>query len=178
MTEQARLKGEFGMAPAQDGWYVLHAKDATWLASDGHGTVCRFEGMEPIFEHLGINIRVVNPGVPASLYHSETAQEDFFVLSGECIVIIEEKELRLGPGHFVHCPAGTNHVFVGAGNGPCAILCVGARFADKGLRYPVSEAARKHGASAKAETTEVKEAYGRSPVFYRPVPPLWPLPGE
>jgi len=177
MVEQAQLvKGEFGMAPESDGWFVVHAQDATWLASDGYGTKCNFEGTKGLFDQLGINIRVVEPGQPASLYHSETAQEDFFVLSGECIVILEEQEIRLGPGHFVHCPPGANHVFVGAGKAPCAILCVGARTPDLKLRYPVSEVARKHGASSKAETTEVKEAYGRSPVFYRPVPPIWPLP--
>ncbi len=177
MAEQARLeKREFGMAPAADGWFVLHAQDATWLASDGFGTACLFEGRKGVFNQLGFNIRVLEPGQPASLYHSETAQEDFFVLSGECIVIIEEQEIRLGPGHYVHCPPGTHHVFVGAGKGPSVILMAGARPPDLKLRYPVCDVARKHGASAKTETAEPREAYGRTPVFHRPVPPIWPLP--
>jgi len=176
MVQQAKLeKREFGMAPAGDGWFVVHAQDATWMASDGHGTKCDFEGGTKFFSQLGINIRIVEPGQPASLYHRESAQEDFFVLSGECIVIIEEQEIRLGPGHFVHCPPETNHVFVGAGKGPCAILCVGARPVEK-INYPVSETARRHGASVKTETPDVKTAYGRQPVFYRPAAPIWPLP--
>jgi hypothetical protein len=28
---------------------------------------------------------------------------------------------------FLHCPAGTEHVFVGSGDGPCAVLMIGAR---------------------------------------------------
>jgi len=121
MPEEARLeKHEAGTAPVGDGWYVLHASEATWLRSDRFGTICNFEGPRRLFSQIGINIRVIEPGRPASLYHGETNQEDFFVLSGECNLIVEEKEIRLRAGHFVHCPPGTLHVFVGAGDGPCA----------------------------------------------------------
>ena len=57
----------------------------------------------------------------------ESAQEDFLVLSGECLLLIEGEERPLKAWDFVHCPAGTEHVFVGAGTGPCVILMVGSR---------------------------------------------------
>jgi uncharacterized cupin superfamily protein len=57
----------------------------------------------------------------------------------------------------------TEHVFVGAGSGPCAILMVGVRLADEVLRYPVSELALKHGAGVEDETSSGEEAYARWP---------------
>ena len=59
------------------------------------------------------------------------------MLSGECLLLIEGQERRLRAWDFVHCPAWTEHVFVGAGTGPCAILAVGTR-TDGGVVYPVS----------------------------------------
>ncbi len=175
MTEEAHQeKREVDRAPGSDGWFVVHAADATWVRSSRFGLVCDFEGENP-FPQVGINIHVVQPGQPACLYHREDAQEDFFVLSGECLLLIEEEERRLKAGHFVHCPPGTTHVFVGAGEGPCAILMVGHRSPDVGLCYPVSELAAKHGASVERETTSPKEAYGQSPVFGEVGVSPWPL---
>ena len=61
------------------------------------------------------------------MYHGEAAQEDFLVLSGECLLLIEGEERPLKAWDFVHFPQWTEHVIVGAGNGPCAILMVGSR---------------------------------------------------
>jgi len=94
---------------------VLNAREAKWL--DGaYGAYARFEG-EPRFQQLGFNIGVLRPGQPSSMYHGEDGQEDFLVLSGECLLLIEAEERRLGQWDFVHCPAWTEHVFVGAGDG-------------------------------------------------------------
>jgi len=101
---------------------------------------------------------VLSPGQPACLYHRETAQEDFLVLFGEALLLVEGEERPLKQWDFVHCPPGTDHVFVGAGEAPCAILAVGAR-AHQDLVYPVSELAARHGASAERETPDPKEAY-------------------
>ena len=38
----------------------------------------------------GVNIQVVHPGQPNCYYHGEEGQEDFLVLSGECLLLIEE----------------------------------------------------------------------------------------
>ena len=148
-----------GAAPAGEGWFVLNVRDARWL--DGHwGKYTRFEG-ELRWPQLGLNIGVLQPGQPACLYHREEDQEDFLVLSGECVLLVEGEERPLKQWDFVHCPAWTEHVFVGAGSGPCAILAVGSR-TSRNVVYPVSELARRHGASAEEETGDPKQAYAHT----------------
>jgi uncharacterized cupin superfamily protein len=104
------------------------------------------------------------------MYHGEDAQEDFLVLSGSCLLLIEGEERTLHTWDFVHCPAWTEHVFVGAGDGPCAILAIGAR-PDAGVIYPASELAQRHGAGVQRETPEPAEAYASYkddvPIGYR-----------
>ena len=97
------------------------------------------------------------------MYHAENGQEDFLVLYGECLVLIEEEERPLKQWDFVHCPPWTRHVFVGAGDGPCAILMVGRRPEQEELLYPVSELARKYDAGVEEETTTGREAYSSFP---------------
>jgi uncharacterized cupin superfamily protein len=97
------------------------------------------------------------------MYHGENAQEDFLVLVGECLLLVEGQERPLKQWDFVHCPAWTEHVFVGAGSGPCAILMVGARPDPEEFRYPVAEVARKHNAGVAKETTSGREAYAPYP---------------
>jgi uncharacterized cupin superfamily protein len=167
-------KRKYGRTVGKNGWFFVHVADATWIRSSKHGIVCDFEGDNP-FPQVGINIHVVQPGQPACLYHREDAQENFFILSGECLLLVEEEEHSLKAGHFVHCPPGTNHVFVGAGEEPCAILMVGHRSPDVRLCYPVSGLAAKYGASVEQETTNPREAYGQSPVFDEVVESAWPL---
>jgi uncharacterized cupin superfamily protein len=58
--------------------------------------------------------------------HWEADQEDFLVLSGEALLLVEGEERPLRQWDFVHCPAETKHVVVGAGDGPCAVLAIGA----------------------------------------------------
>ena len=114
---------------------------------------------EQAFPQVGINISVVEPGESNCLYHSESQQEAFLVLTGECTLLVEGEERPLGPWDFVHCPAGVEHVFVGSGTGPCTILMVGARTKDEQLLYPVSELAARHGASVEEETSDGAQAY-------------------
>jgi uncharacterized cupin superfamily protein len=162
-----------GLAPAGDGWFVVNVRDAEWWLSKTFGSGCGFESRELSFPQVGINLSVMEPGEPNCLYHSESQQEAFLVLSGECRLLVEGEERLLKPWEFVHCPAGTEHVFVGAGDGPCVILMVGARTEDEQLLYPVSELAARYGASAEEETPDPKQAYAR---FERPTrarPPYW-----
>jgi uncharacterized cupin superfamily protein len=140
-------------------WFVVNVRDARWWVHDAFGAACRFEDREHPFEQLGFNIRVLQPGQPNCLYHSESLQEDFLVLAGECLLLVDGEERPLRAWDFVHSPPGTEHVFVGAGDGPCAILMAGARSDDERLHYPVSEVARRHGASAERETASAEEAY-------------------
>jgi uncharacterized cupin superfamily protein len=97
------------------------------------------------------------------MYHGENAQEDFLVLAGECLLLVEGEERPLRQWDFVHCPAWTQHVFVGAGSGPCAILMIGARPSVEELLYPVVDVAAKHDAGVEQETTSGDEAYAPFP---------------
>jgi uncharacterized cupin superfamily protein len=157
VVPEAKLQTtDAGVVPSGEGWFILNAREAKWL--DGHfGAYTRFEG-EPRFTKLGFNIGVLAPGQPACHYHGEDEQEDFLVLSGECLLLIEGQERRLRQWDFVHCPPWTEHVFVGAGDGPCALLAVGTRTSD-GVVYPRSELALRHGAGVEQETRQPSEAY-------------------
>jgi uncharacterized cupin superfamily protein len=156
VEETPHLRTAAGLVPAREGWFVLNARDALWRDGD-FGAYTRFEG-EARFPQIGINIGVLEPGQPSSMYHGEDDQEDFLVLSGECLLLVEGQERRLKAWDFVHCPAWTEHVFVGAGDGPCAILAVGAR-SSRDVVYPESELAQRHGAGVAKETRSGEEAY-------------------
>ena len=121
-----------GLAPTSVGWFVLNARDARWWDKPGQGFSLPLTGdddyeAETFFPMLGMAIRVVQPGEPTGTYHWETEQEDFLVLAGEGLLIVEGEERALRQWDFVHCPPGTRHMFVGAGGEPCAILMIGAR---------------------------------------------------
>lgn len=161
-AEEARFEEtEAGLRPATEGWFVVNVRDASWRTGEPFGAVCAFEGPEAWFREVGIALRVLEPGQPNCLYHRESNQEGFLVLAGECLLIVEGQERTLRAWDFVHCPPDTEHVFVGAGEGPCVILMVGARSEDEALLYPVSELARRHGASVESETDSPEEAYAR-----------------
>jgi uncharacterized cupin superfamily protein len=153
-----------GLAPAGEGWFVVNVRDAEWLTSENgdkkpSGSECAFESQKFWFRQLGIRLHVLEPGEPNGLYHSESAQEAFLVLHGECTLLVEGVERPLRPWDFFHGPAGTEHIFLGAGDGPCVILMAGARPEDLRVRYPVSELAARYGASAADETSDPKQAY-------------------
>jgi uncharacterized cupin superfamily protein len=162
-----------GVAVTSEGWFVLNVADVRWLRHDVGGQWTDFEGRGS-FADYGIGIHVVQPGQPNGKYHSESVQEDFLVLSGECICVIEGEERHLKAWDFVHCPAGTKHIFVGAGDEPCAILMVGTRSRDKVLHYPLDEVAAKHGASTPEETNVPKVAYSDWAGDYEPTRGDWP----
>jgi uncharacterized cupin superfamily protein len=157
-----------GLEPTGEGWFVVNVRDTAWAVHDAFGSGCRFESRQNgHFPELGINISVVAPGQPLCLYHEEDAQEDFLVLAGECTLLVNGEERPLQAWDFVHSPAGTEHVIVGAGSGPAIVLAVGARHETERLHYPASELAAKYGASAEVDTPDPGEAYAR---FERPEP--------
>jgi len=151
-----------GVRVSGEGWFVVNARDLRWFEGE-MGLFTMFDSELARFEQVGVNIGILRPGEPNAMYHAEDAQEDFLVLSGECLLIVEGEERRLGAWDFVHCPPMTRHVFVGAGDGPCAIVGVGARNAGEGLRYPVSDVALKHSAGVTEEATSGKVAYAGVP---------------
>jgi uncharacterized cupin superfamily protein len=165
---------EHGAAAAAAGWFVVNLADARWNEHPRAGRWTEFEPPDG-FEHYGIGVHVLPPGKPNGKYHSENVQEDFLVLSGECILIVEEEERRLKAWDFFHCAPGTNHILVGAGDEPCAILMAGLRGPGKELHYPVSEVAARYGASTPEETDAPKVAYSDWEDDYKPTQAAWPL---
>ena len=165
-----------GLTPTTGGWFVVNVRDAEWWSSDGRGARCAFEneyGEPPVeFGQLGINVTVLEPG-QTGLYHAESNQEAFLVVSGQCALLVEEGQRRLRAWDFFHSSPWTEHAFVGAGDGPCVIVMVGSR-SGPGVRYPVSELAARFGASVAEETSDWSQAYAGVERFRRERPPSWP----
>jgi uncharacterized cupin superfamily protein len=177
---EARLE-DFGsgLTPVTDGWFVVNVRDAEWWTSARRGARCPFECEYPPadtppleFAQFGINVTVLEPG-QTGLYHAESGQEAFLVLSGEATLLVEGEERLLRPWDFFHAPPWTEHIVVGAGDGPCVILMAGARPEDPGVHYPVSKLAGRHGASVSAETSDWREAYATAEPAERRRPPSW-----
>jgi uncharacterized cupin superfamily protein len=165
---------ESGLMPAGKGWFVLNARDARWADRPGWGREAGLQGQGD-FAQLGFALYVLGPGEPMAMYHWETDQEDFLVLSGEAVLVIKGEERPLRQWDFVHCPPGTKHVIVGAGDAPCIVFAVGAlenhtvgsrvdgtlEGRDDWGAYAVDEAALRHGAGVEEETTDADVAYAR-----------------
>ena len=166
MVSEARLEQvASGLAPITPGWFVVNTADAAWTNNDAYGGVCIFESDEFVLRgrpdltayekpHAGFTIRVVPPGQPATLYHAESVQEDFLVIQGECVLIIEDEERHLRPWDFVHCPPMTAHTFVATEDGPCVLIATGNRRDDLERVSPRSETALRYDAGSDVDTTE------------------------
>ena len=145
--EAKLVETDGGLEPERVGWFAVNVAAAR-------------------FQDYGINIHVLWPGQPNCMYHGEDSQEDFLVLHGECLLLVEGQERPLRAWDFVHFPPWTEHVVVGAGSGPCAILMVGTR-TKQGVVYPDSEVASRHGAGVEEETRLPREAYASFPEWER-----------
>jgi uncharacterized cupin superfamily protein len=173
MPDEAQLaETGAGLAPQGDGWFVVNAADAAWMRNDAFGARCTFEvdgrlaieRPELRVQHLpqlGFRLHVLEPGKPSTMYHRESQQEDFLVLRGECLLIVEGEERPLRAWDFFHCPPNTTHAFVGRGNGPCVVLGVGARSEEGTILYPRDDTALAQGASVEEDTSSPAEAYAR-----------------
>ncbi|HEX2466853.1 MAG TPA: cupin domain-containing protein [Solirubrobacterales bacterium] len=170
MVEEAELKQtDAGLVPASPGWFVLNARDARWFDKPGRGHSLPLTGSdeyeaETFFPMLGIAIAVLEPGEPNATYHWETEQEDFLVLSGEALLIVEGQERRLKQWDFVHCPPEARHALVGAGDGPCVILAASSRQFQKDGPwgyYCAEETAARYNASSPEDTQDSELAYAR-----------------
>ena len=170
MVPEATLEDtEIGLVPATAGWFVMSARDARWFEKPGRGHSLPVTGddeyeAETFFPMLGMAIRVVSPGEPTGTYHWETEQEDFLVLSGEALLIVEGQERPLKQWEVVHCPPEARHAFVGAGDGPCVLLCASSRQFQKdgpwGF-YCSDETAARYNASSPEDTQETGVACAR-----------------
>jgi uncharacterized cupin superfamily protein len=174
MVPEAQIEQtDEGLVAKSEGWFVLNARDVRWYHAEGRGAFCDFEG-DAEFQQLGINVQVLGPGQAMAMYHWEADQENFLVVSGEALLIVEGEERPLRAWDFVHCPPNAKHTIVGAGDGPCIVVAVGTRaYMDTPGwgGYTVDEVALRHNAGVETETTEPKEAYAsvtrRQPAAYR-----------
>ena len=172
MVPEAGLEQtEAGLAPKGGGWFVLNAREARWRRREGRGHSLPLTGWDgdearAHFSQLGVQLFVLDPGEPIGMYHWEADQEDFLVLSGEGLLIVEGQERPLRQWDFVHCPPETRHVFVGVGDEPCVILCASSRQFQKdgpwGF-YCADESAARYNASSPEETQDTNLAYARFP---------------
>jgi uncharacterized cupin superfamily protein len=160
---------EHGLVAKGEGWFIVGLREAVWRHVDGRGAVCLalddFENARRPGQ-LGVNPYVLEPGEPMAMYHWEADQEDFLVVSGEAVLIVEGEERPLRAWDFVHCPPNTKHVVVGAGSGPCVVIAVGAReHSDEpdGLGFTVDDVAKRHGASVENDTLDGGVAYETVP---------------
>ena len=107
------------------------------------------------------------------MYHWEADQEDFLLLAGEALLIIEgeERPLRHGISSTARRDEPHNHRRRTA---PCAVLAVGAREHGDDETwggYPVDETAQRPGVGVDEETHDARKAYAgqelRRPTRYR-----------
>ena len=166
MSSEARLEAtEHGSIPNSEGWFVLNARDARWRAAEGRGAYSNFEG-DLEFSQLGMHLVTLAPGEAMAMYHWEADQEDFLVLRGEALLIVEGEERPVRQWDFVHCPPGTKHTIVGAGDSQALLLAVGARDRSTGPDwggYTVDETASRNNAGVAQETTKPKQGYANVP---------------
>src|SRR4051794_37256866 len=96
VTEASSEDTPYGRYVTSDGWFVLNLGDALAVRNDEKGGAeFPIEGRDARFPDFGVNVHILAPGQPNCLYHSETGQEGFLVLSGECILLVEGEQRRL-----------------------------------------------------------------------------------
>jgi uncharacterized cupin superfamily protein len=154
-------------------WFVANVGELRWQENE-LGASCEFDKHRERFDEFGINLTVLRPRQPMTMYHREGYQEGFLVLRGECLLIVEGQEVPLRQWDYFHCPAEIAHAIVGSGEGPSLVLAVGSRVGPDVILYPRDEIALEHGAGVVQETRDPKEAYAR---FTRPAPDI-PFRGE
>jgi oxalate decarboxylase/phosphoglucose isomerase-like protein (cupin superfamily) len=160
MTREAQIeKTAEGQVPAGDGWFILNLGEMAWETVPPYGVWLGF--------FAGIHVHVLQPGETNGYYHAEDAQEGFLVLSGECIAVVEGEERRLRQWDYFHSPPGTEHITVGAGDEPCAILMFGAPDPSRKVSWIASETAAKYGASVAQTTSVGTDVYGEVPPLER-----------
>jgi uncharacterized cupin superfamily protein len=165
---------ETGKTVAGEGWFILNLAEASWERDSDLGVWCDLGAPDAPFAQIGIGPHMLMPGQANGRYHAETAQEGFLVLAGECIAIVEGQERHLHQWDYLHCPPGTYHITVGAGDGPCVILMLGARSPGITTHYAVDETAARYGASVAKDTHSSKEAYADLARTRTPARAPWP----
>jgi uncharacterized cupin superfamily protein len=155
---------------SDDRMYIVNARDAEWRRAEGRGAAV---GLTDDAPQVGVNLFVLGPGEPMAMYHWEADQEDFLVVSGEAIAIVDGEERPLRTWDLLHTPPGVAKVVIGAGSDGCIVVAIGARAHQDGDGwggYLVDDRALAHGAGVTEETNDPMVAYStvphRKPVAY------------
>ena len=151
-------------------WFVRNVADNEWSVNEKFGARTM---LVPYESDVGVRVHVLEPGKPSTLYHRESEQEGFLVVEGECQLIVDGEERLLRSWDYFHCPPGTTHRFVGAGDGPCVMVTLGARSEDATILYARDEAALLHDAGVEQETDAAREAYAAFPKWESGRPMGW-----
>lgn len=107
------------------------------------------------------------------MYHRDSNQEDFLVLSGECLLIVDGEDRPLRAWDFFHGAAHTTHSFVGRGDTPCVILMVGASTEERAILYPREDTALRHGAGIEQDTPSPGKACAKFSYWRLGRPDRW-----
>jgi hypothetical protein len=161
-------------AACRDG--TRHCPEGRWLVRSQRtrgavveveclGTLCDFEG-EPRFRQLGINLTLLEPGEPMTMYHWEAAQEDFLMLSGEALLVIEGEERTIRQWDFV--TALQVRTTRSSAQALIRVLCLRsaratAQKGKSGARTPWTRGRCATASGVQRETIEGSEAYARFP---------------
>jgi uncharacterized cupin superfamily protein len=147
-------------------WWIRNVRDLRWQENELGATV-EFDKHTDRFDEFGINLTVLEPGQPMTMYHRERYQEGFLIVRGECVLIVEGEEVPMKQWDYFHCPPDVAHAIVGAGEVTALVLAVGSRIGPDVIVYPRDETALSHGAGVEVETPSPREAYAK---FTRPAP--------
>ena len=94
---------------------VLEMRDGNWM-----------EPLSPLSEEAYSVVRGVIPARGGVPLHSHTDAESFYVLSGEVEGLVQTTDglewQKLGPGDFIHIPAGVKHAWRNRSSGPVQVL--------------------------------------------------------
>jgi uncharacterized cupin superfamily protein len=151
-------------------WFVRNVADTEWWVNEKFGSRTM---LVPSGSQVGARVHVFEPGKPSTLYHRESEQEGFLVIEGECLLVVEGEEVRLGPWDYFHCPPGTTHSLVGAGDGPCVMVTLGRRGEDGTILYARDETALRHEAGVEQDTDTPAVAYEPFPKWEPGRPGDW-----
>ena len=141
---------------------MLNARECPWVEGDKTGLYVGFEDEEnDPFDQIGLNVRILQPGQAIGMYHHEAGQEDFLVLQGEGLAIVDGEERELRAWDLLHCEPGVAHMIKATGDRPLLLVCAGARTGEprNGTMYVVNETARKHGLSVDEDTPDNRAVY-------------------
>ena len=96
------------------------------------------------------------PGPP--LHYDQTADETFYVISGELWMRVGEREFTAGPGSFAFVPAGTLHAFANRSGAPVHFL---GHASTPGLKDLITEVVEMARAGQWPPDQDTLAAFGR-----------------